>query len=737
MVHSEIIQRTLRVPLPASGSGDGAAAVRRLDAALLPLGFALTGGLRARLEALEPDAVLRTALPLLAAVRELAGAGAEHNVYFADFPENVPDTVDFWLECLVGALTDPAHRDRVDLGPGGLDLLSLPAYGRHRHTYAELAAVRDAFVAGSKDRWTLLHPGGTPEEEARLHYTDLAGSTVPLSGADRDLLGRLAAACPDHEPPAVPVRENRAVVNAARVRAGHPPLLDTVTDVLRLAQALSDGDPTLVRPARLRSFTRRERRLLLTALDGIVAADPGRLADVGRRVQGWKRLGEGLHPHEYPALAHARDVFAVARGDKRVRTLAARVETAFRAGDVPAAVDLLSAAPGTLVRSLDRIMVAGGPAATGLLVERLEAVGHRVSGRVLASAREQLANRSLPGSVRLFANESARGWTARDTRTPLPEADTAAVTAALDALIARRLPGFDLLLVDPAVRDVAVPRSGRGTSGGLGVLPRGSVTAVEGERLRFFVHWVEGQGTTTDLDLSVMMLGEDFSPVGQVSWTNLKADGVVHSGDLVEAPAPGGATEMIDIELGALGPQVRYVVPQVLVYSGDRFTYLPEAFFGYMALDAAQRGMPFEPRAVRVRSDLEGESRVLVPLAFARGADGTWSARWLHLFLAADEQFNRVEDTGVPGALLARGVLTRRYLTVGDLVGMMAERGTRVREAGPLTEEEAEGLERGELRVGHLGTERPEGLPEGVESITLPTLASLLPDTGPEPGPVG
>lgn len=736
MVHTEIIRRTLRVPLPTGESGDGTAAVRRLDAALLSLGFALTGDLRTRLEALAPDAVLRTAVPLLAAVRNLAGADAEHNVYFEDFPENVPDTVEFWLECLVGALADPEHRDGAVLGEDGVDLLSLPAYGRHRHTYAELAASRDVFVAGAGDRWTLLHRGGTVEEEALRLYTDLAGSPVPLPAADRDLLGRLAAAHPDHEPPAIPVRENRAVVNAARVRAGRLPVFDTVTDVLRLAQALSDGDPTLVEPARLRSFTRRERRLLLTALDGVVAADPGKLADVGRHVQGWKRLGEGLHPHEYPALEHARDVFAVARGDKRVRTLAARVEAAFGSGDVAAAVHLLSGAPGTLVRSLDRIMVAGGPAVTGLLVERLEAVGHRVAGRVLVAAREQLANRSLPGAVRLFANESARGWTVPDTRPPLPEADTAAVTAVLDALIARRLPAFDLLLVDPAMWDVAVPRSGRGTSKGLGVLPRGSVTAVEGERLRFFVHWLNGPEDDTDLDLSVMLLDEDFAPVGQVSWTNLQTAGIVHSGDLVTAPPPGGATEMIDLDLGRLDPKVRYVVPQVLVYEGDRFTFLPEAFFGYMSLDTVQRGMPFEPRTVRVRSDLEGEARVLVPLAFARGEDGTWSARWMHLFLRADEQFNRVEKTGIPGNLLARGVLSRRYLTVGHLVDLMAERGVRVREAGPLTAEEAEGLEKGTLRVGYLGTELPEGLPEGVEAITLPTLASLLPDTGPEPGPV-
>ncbi len=722
MSYREIIQRTLRVPEPVGEPGDGSAATRRLDAALLSAGFALSGELRRRFEALREQDVLHLAQPLLGAVRELVGAHMRHNVYFKDFPDHVPDTVDFWLECMASALADPEAREGVEIRGGALNLLSLPAYGRYQHSYAELAAARDEMVASDKDRLTRLHLGGTLEQETRVLFTDLATSPVPLGEADRELLGRLAdRAVPDltaDQVPAAPVRENRALVNAALVRAGRAPVVDTATDVLRLAQALSHGDVTLSGPARLRSFSRPERRALMAALDGVIAGSDAKLTDVGRHPQGWKRLGEGLHPHEYPRFRHAREVFAVARGERRVRTLNARVEAAFLADDPERAVRLLSAAPGLLVRTLDRLLRAGGDDIAPLLAERIRSLGEGISNRVLLSAREELANRTRSGGVRLFANQTARGWTARDTREPLPAEVVRTLLNALDEVLAARLPVQDLLLVDPAVRTVVVPRSAKGVAKGFGVLPRGTVTPVDGDRLRFFVHWTEG-AVTTDLDLSVQFLDADFKPVGSISWSNLTEAGGGHSGDLVAAPGPEGATEMIDLDLNRIS--AAHVVPQVLVYSGDRFTYLPEAFFGYMDRDGEQKGLPFDPRTVRVRSDLEGEASAAVPLVFSRTGHG-WEARWLHLFLRGTYFDNRVETTGAPASGQARAVVERRYLTVGDLLEKVPSGEVRDY-AGPPAPEEVEGR-----RVRYVGLERPEGLPAGVEVITQADLPGLLSD---------
>jgi hypothetical protein len=94
-------------------------------------------------------------------------------------------------------------------------------------------------------------------------------------------LGSLAAHCAaGPQPETIPVRENQAVINRVRLARGQPIIVDSVTDVLRLACAMSDGDVSLQAPARLRSFSRHERRVLLAALDAVVAGNRAKLADV-------------------------------------------------------------------------------------------------------------------------------------------------------------------------------------------------------------------------------------------------------------------------------------------------------------------------------------------------------------------------------------------------------------------------------------------------------------------------
>jgi hypothetical protein len=177
-----------------------------------------------------------------------------------------------------------------------------------------MLATHEELLPAVTDRLTVLHAGGTLEEETSKLYLSLATSTVPLSAEDLVVLADLALFCATGpQPETIPVRENRAVITRVRLAARQPLITDTVTDVLRLACAASDGDVTLEQPTRFRSFTRPERRLLLAALDEVIAASPGKLGDVAGRRQAWKRLGERLHPHEHPQWRHAQDVFAVAR----------------------------------------------------------------------------------------------------------------------------------------------------------------------------------------------------------------------------------------------------------------------------------------------------------------------------------------------------------------------------------------------------------------------------------------
>ncbi|WP_018348271.1 hypothetical protein [Longispora albida] len=713
MLEKLIIQKTLRVPASTGAPGDGTTVARQLDAALLEAGFSASRALLEHVGGLAPGPALDLAASAVSAVRELVGDHVQHNAYFIGFPHDVPDTVEFWMERLRAAVL-AGGGTAAETRLRDVNLLDLPGYGTYQHTYADLLAVRDELVAASSDRLTLLRLGGTAEAEAERLYLTLAGSTTPLGEADLAILGELAVACADGaQPDQLPVRENRAVVNGARLALGRSLLgMDTTTDVLRLACQVSGGDSSLASPTRFRPFRRPERRILMAALDDIVRANPAKLGDVVRHSEQWKRLGERLHPHEYAEWPHAREVFAVARGERPADSIAGRAEAAVRTGAIGPAARLLSAAPGLLLRSADRLLRTASASEQSTVVEAVTGALGSASGRVLCSLREHFDNRLTPATARMYANRWRRAWVGPDERPSLPAGLVAELSGLIDAEISSRLPVWDRpLVIDPQVLDVALPLSGTASEGGFGVLPRGSRALVSGDLLRFFTYWRQAS-RRTDYDLSMLLLDEDFRSAGQVSWTNYQHDGVVHSGDLTEAAS--GATEFIDVPLTVGG---QYVVPQVNIYAGESFDEVAESMFGYQARTRDQHGAPFDARTVRARSSMRGQGRVALPMVFTKTGRG-WQAVWLHLYLRGTPSFNRVEGNTFSTADRVRALVERRYLTVSYLAGLWQSRaevttwdGSPI--AGPVT---------------FIGIEAPEDLPAGSEAYTLDRLGELIPD---------
>jgi hypothetical protein len=456
------------------------------------------------------------------------------------------------------------------------------------------------------------------------------------------------------------------------------------------------------------------RRALLASLDAVVADSPAKLADVMPYQEAFKRLGERLHPHEYPQWPHAGEVFAVARGDKRVRSLDSRVEELLADGAVAEAARLLAAAPGKLFRALDRLARwAHTPEQTEAVVAAAEQAVPRVSARVVLSVREHLANRTPDGAGRrVFVNRAGRGWVTDDHRLPVGPDEQKRLLDILDAEMRRRLPAPARLLVDPDILDVALPLSGNAGAAGLGVLPRGSISRIDGDLLRFFVYWKQTE-RRTDFDLSALLLDGSYSTVAWLSYTALRAVEGEHSGDVTNAP--DGASEFINLRLGAVRGD--FIVPQVNIYAGEGFEEVAESFFGYMTRDGEQQGRPFEARTVRMKSELRGPGKVAVPLAFQRGGDGVWRAKWLHLYLKGMQWGNRVEENRVSVATLLRGIVERDYLTVRYLVDLWGGATSATVWDGTVPDEP----------VTFIGLQRPEGLhPESV-CYTPENLRDLIP----------
>ncbi|MET9800072.1 MXAN_6230/SCO0854 family RING domain-containing protein [Streptomyces sp. NPDC006368] len=521
----------------------------------------------------------------------------------------------------------------------------------------------------------LLDLGTDRSADAAAALDTLLARRTPLPPQDRDDLDVLLAYAPpelDRLPDDIPVRETKALLLGRllldpRTRDTVRPLLETwlttATDVLRLLAVLSGGEPDLLERCRFRSLPRALRRLLLSVLDGLAAESL--VEDVLRHPGLWKRAAETLHPYEehgrHPkaalafAVLRATDTSAVSFGEELRRTAAehpravrldgtrvkgntwsGRVEEALRAKDGKAALGLLAQRPGELLRRLDHLLRLEGAPEKGLRGDRApgevcddlaatlwRALPGAGPGPLLA-ALGQLSARHLPGERRVFfpRGRVTHSYAVDDTRAPLPAAVTERVGGLLEGEALRRLSTrsrFRLAVLDAGLSGLMVPSAEGAAAKALVSVPRGSTQPLpEGEVLRLFLHWTEPPATRVDLDLSVALFDADWTYVGLCDYTRLVYGGraAVHSGDLTSAPAPDGATEYVDLDRAGLARAgVRFAVPIVFSFNDIPFNRLVDVFAGFMAPGSKEaRSSRYDPRTVRQRYDLVGDSRIHVPM---------------------------------------------------------------------------------------------------------------------------
>ncbi|MCX5196518.1 hypothetical protein OOK31_21955 [Streptomyces sp. NBC_00249] len=549
---------------------------------------------------------------------------------------------------------------------------------------------------------------GLPDDCARVIASLLARQT-PLSPEDRDDLALLLPTAPADLgwlPERIPVRETKAQVLATllgdwRTEEAARPLLaarlTTATDVLRLLAVLSGGNAGLLPLPRFTNLGRPLRRELLRVLD---ALNPQYLVeDLLRHPVAWKRAAETLHPFErYARHPRAALAFAVLRGTTvstasplgtalletaaahpeavrvdgdRIRpaTWAGRLEQALAEGDAGAAAALAGQRPGELVRRLDHLLrLHQGqeplPELERALARGLPSVGAGPLLSALGALRTRAEDRT--GGRRVFfpRGKVARAQVAWEERAPLPAPLVGAVVARLEGEVLRRFAAadgdpYELAVLDSGLADLTVPSGERTAAKALVAVPRGSTqTLPEGEVLRLFLHWTEPADNRTDLDLSVAFFDADWQFTGVCDYTNLRhgpAGAATHSGDLTSAPAPDGATEYVDLDLAALAKNGDvYALPLVFSYNNVPFEELPDAFAGFMALPADRpRGSSYDPRTVRQRFDLAGDSRVCMPMVVDLTAR---RALWTDVHLPGSGGFQSVASHGARLASMARDV---------------------------------------------------------------------------------
>jgi len=576
------------------------------------LGYTCSPRLVARLQTLPERELAVTYGTLIATLRKLKGAEVAWRPMYPNYPRQVMEASDaeLYMNALMHYLGDWVGARIMPIYPVEARPALLEA------TQLEVIDLGD-------------------EDELRAIARDLIGAATSISQGDKEDIATLVAAFSQDIaavlPREIPHKENLAFTAGLLLEHGvaSDVLLTryfrTATDVLRLAVALSDGDVSLAKPGKFRSFKRSERRLLVSLVDRLAAPDE----DLWRYCGPWLRLGERLHPGElatrYPKAAAA---FARLRAGEAPITFRSRVEGALRAGDVVAALALLRTRPGELARRLDHLLRLATRPDGRAVVDAFAACAGEVATPVLLQVLAHFEHRGKPEAVRpIFPKGNAAKVVVIPNRLaqltgPTTSAVVAACEAALRARFAR-LPPLGKVYVDPRLAGYLVPFSQRSASKALRTLVRGTrLPLPPGGTLRFFLWWKEGvvRGKPTgrvDIDLTAAMYDERFQYREHISWTNLRSAKYrgAHSGDITSAP--DGACEFIDLELDSvLAYGCRYIVATAFAFTPQPFCDLPECFVGWMMRREPGSGEIFEPSTVVDRIDLAADQRVAVPAIF-------------------------------------------------------------------------------------------------------------------------
>ncbi|WP_454172852.1 hypothetical protein [Microbacterium maritypicum] len=399
----------------------------------------------------------------------------------------------------------------------------------------------------------------------------------------------------------------------------------TPDDLLRLLADIAGSDIALIEPVKFPKLTRTQRRALVATLE----ATP-RLSDVFRYRGLWLAITRGLHLSEFNA-PRTQGIFARLRASKHdSSSTLSRFEAALAAGQVEDAFGVLAdKAPSVLARQMRRLAARadGDPDAEKALCDALANSSGSIPVKLLAAATAQLADNgttypraAITGGGDTLLIDHRPGHLAVTGR--LADTLQTALNHAIHTQLAAKTSWTgQRVWVAPECANLLVPDGIRNTSAGLMQLERGSRLPVHnGKVLRLFTHWTEPEGVETDLDLSAITFDADMNMVGQVSWTNLRAGEITHSGDLTSAPA--GAQEFIDIDLNWLTTEAAqhgwaYIAPVVFRYSGARFDQIDDASVGWMLRDQPTRNrMVFDPATVQNCFPLTSNKRTAVPFLY-------------------------------------------------------------------------------------------------------------------------
>ncbi|MCR5625063.1 MAG: hypothetical protein K6G11_07480 [Lachnospiraceae bacterium] len=374
------------------------------------------------------------------------------------------------------------------------------------------------------------------------------------------------------------------------------------------------------------NLSNKNRKFITALIDKLFENGKCDLRNCYEKKKAWNGL---LHHIHYKAKTEEAQAFLDAMRGKENHSVYSDFEKAMSAGDIKGALDALKKGKGSsaVLRNLVYI-VSRCENVTDIqyVLDSMDSQNSIVLIQLLLDLKYRLAG-NKPRDFKFTKNniQKVHKETPEEQQKRKSNLSTGQIKMLSDKIFDNLKNNLKDKLgkvyIEPGMDKYALPLQEEASSGGLGVLPKGTRLPIkEGKKIRAFTYW-EG---VDDIDLSFFCTRENGRTY-EYSWrtmnsSNSDTDTIIFSGD--ETSGYNGGSEYFDIDIHALKkekPDYKYIIFCDNIYSdtieNPKTNEVKEATFsncfckaGYMLRDIEDSGEIFEPKTVKSSFQISSDS---------------------------------------------------------------------------------------------------------------------------------
>ena len=580
------------------------------------------------------------------------GSDVKYLPLFRKFPDNVPNSNEYLIKRILGFLVNTQPKtlvetlkmfhvainsnDTVVLENGIIvdkilfdmdEFNACPITQMQTKELSEREEYQDSSLNDSRGLKTISIAQDSDVFEI---FSNLISSNTPISERDKTFIKTIFSIKGEEAysfiPSSIPQKETIILVSKELTEKADlkeavtllSSYIKTATDVLRLAEGFSGGDPSLLSHTSFK-LTSKERKIIMSLLNRLEKPEE----DMLRYRSLWLVLGKHLHISAYrKKFPRASAYMNKLRNEpENIMTYNKLIESSIAMRRKDDVIKYSMERPGDFARRLDHILRVFNSDKD--IAKAFLSVADNVSTPLLVNLKTFLKNRYEKDETRLFTPKGTllSNITTVDTRPTLSHDVCQLLSVGISRVLADRFATMEPMgnvFIDAGLKDILVPSSMRGDGEQTQPLTKGSKISFqdnEAEIVRMFCYWKEEDGSgRVDVDISLMAFDDNLRHKESVSFSGYDNTGCfTYSGDIQSAPH--GASEFIDANIEqCLAKGIRYLMLTTNVYTEQKFSKFT-AMGGFMTRRNTS-GKAFEPKTVEHKYNIFSDTNFAFPMAF-------------------------------------------------------------------------------------------------------------------------